>query len=461
MQGAERKAKITKLSDEQWAEILAYRDEALRKALTPGPADIEAARLAFDKMCDAVGEKRRPIFRFSSPLIAILAMPFVISALTQQQLPTVAERQLDSQLRSQLGSQLGSQLDSQLYSQLRSQLGSQLRSQLDSQLGSQLRSQLDSQLGSQLYSQLDSQLRSQLRSQLGSQLRSQLDSQLGSQLDSQLYSQLRSQLGSQLYSQLDSQLRSQLRSQLGSQLRSQLDSQLGSQLDSQLRSQLDSQLDSKLGSQLDNATYYRRYGHCEMGWWAYWRGGEMAGAFYSHAERERLGWWLTVSETCGWWWPMESCIIVAGRPETRWDDQRLLHCENGPAIDFDDGCEVYSWHGVQVPKEWITEKAITPQQALTWENIEQRRAACEILGWNRIISELGGITIDRDDDPQVGELIRVAIPEIGEEKFLRVRCGTGREFALPVPPNMKTALEANAWTYGIDGNALRGLEVRT
>jgi hypothetical protein len=389
MQGAERKAKITKLSDEQWAEILAYRDEALRKALTPGPADIEAARLAFDKMCDAVGEKRRPIFRFSSPLIAILAMPFVISALTQQQLPTVAERQLDSQLRSQLGSQLGSQLDSQLYSQLRSQLGSQL------------------------------------------------------------------------YSQLDSQLRSQLRSQLGSQLRSQLDSQLGSQLDSQLRSQLDSQLDSKLGSQLDNATYYRRYGHCEMGWWAYWRGGEMAGAFYSHAERERLGWWLTVSETCGWWWPMESCIIVAGRPETRWDDQRLLHCENGPAIDFDDGCEVYSWHGVQVPKEWITEKAITPQQALTWENIEQRRAACEILGWNRIISELGGITIDRDDDPQVGELIRVAIPEIGEEKFLRVRCGTGREFALPVPPNMKTALEANAWTYGIDGNALRGLEVRT
>jgi len=61
----------------------------------------------------------------------------------------------------------------------------------------------------------------------------------------------------------------------------------------------------------------------------------------------------------------------------------------------------------------------------------------------------------------IGTLLEVDIPDIGNEKFLRVLCGTGREFAIPVPPNMKTALEANAWTYGLEGNLLRDLEVRT
>jgi hypothetical protein len=158
---------------------------------------------------------------------------------------------------------------------------------------------------------------------------------------------------------------------------------------------------------------------------------------------------------------MESCIIVAGRPHTKWDDQRRLHCEDGPAIDFKDGCEVYSWHGVRVPKEWITEKDITPEQALTWGDMEQRRAACEILGWVNILKALDGRTINKDADPQVGELIEVEIPEVGRERFLKVLCGTGREFALPVPPTMNTALEANCWTYGIEPDVLRNLEVRT
>ncbi len=87
---------------------------------------------------------------------------------------------------------------------------------------------------------------------------------------------------------------------------------------------------------------------------------------------------------------------------------------------------------------------------MTWQNIEQRRAACEILGWNAILSALDAKTIDRDGDPQIGELVEVSIPDIGRERFLRVRCGTGREFALPVPPDMKTALQANAWTFGFD-----------
>jgi hypothetical protein len=99
--------------------------------------------------------------------------------------------------------------------------------------------------------------------------------------------------------------------------------------------------------------------------------------------------------------------------------------------------------------------------ALTWKNTEQRRAACEILGWETVLRELNATTIDADDDPEIGELVEVEIPDIGRERFLRVKCGTGRMFALPVPPDMKTALAANAWGYDIPVDLLKQKDFRT
>lgn len=99
--------------------------------------------------------------------------------------------------------------------------------------------------------------------------------------------------------------------------------------------------------------------------------------------------------------------------------------------------------------------------ALTWENIEQRRAAIEIVGWDKIIDQLNAKVIDEDVDPEIGTLIEAKIPDIGKERFLRVRCGTGRSFCLPVPPNMKTALEAQSWTWGLDEKTFKKPEVRT
>ncbi len=78
-----------------------------------------------------------------------------------------------------------------------------------------------------------------------------------------------------------------------------------------------------------------------------------------------------------------------------------------------------------------------------------------------MLSQLQPRTIDRDPDEQIGELIEVDLPGSGRERFIRVLCGTGRRFVLPVPPQMTSALQANAWTYGLDASDLRALEVRT
>ena len=173
---------------------------------------------------------------------------------------------------------------------------------------------------------------------------------------------------------------------------------------------------------------------------------------------------MAVANECGWVSCYDTMAVVQDRPlHIKMDEDNRLHCETGPAILYADGFTVYSWHGVRIPREWIEDRAsLTAKTALTWENVEQRRAACEILGWVNIIKELDAKVIDEDEDPMIGTLLEADIPEIGREKFLRVLCGTGREFALPVPPDMKTALQANAWTFGIDDpNELLNLEVRT
>lgn len=138
-----------------------------------------------------------------------------------------------------------------------------------------------------------------------------------------------------------------------------------------------------------------------------------------------------------------------------------LHHPSEAAFQFRDGFGLYRWHGTRVPRSWIT----APDQlrrtvALTWPNIEQRRAAAEILGWKRVLEGLRPRTIDKHGDPTIGELLEASLPGAGRARFLKVRCGTGREFVLSVPLRMRTALEANAWTYHLEPNDYQ-LEART
>ena len=171
---------------------------------------------------------------------------------------------------------------------------------------------------------------------------------------------------------------------------------------------------------------------------------------------------MDLAEVCGWWAPYDDCCALQDRPiAIKFDDQRRLHCQDGPAIEYADGFTVYSWHGVRIPGEWITNpESLTAEKALQLENAELRRSAIEILGWDTIISLLNGRVIDEDEDPLIGTLLEVQHESIGREKFLRVQCGTGRTFAIPVPPEMKTAIQANAWTYGMAANDYN-IEVRT
>ena len=137
-----------------------------------------------------------------------------------------------------------------------------------------------------------------------------------------------------------------------------------------------------------------------------------------------------------------------------------LHCETGPATAYSDGFEIYAWDGVIFPAIWVKEPP-SPREAFTWPNTEQRRIACEMVGWDTVFKVMKAKVFNKDKDPEIGELIQVKEWHGAEgEMYLRVKCGTGRIFVLPVPPNMKTAHEANAWTWGLEPSEYQP-EVRT
>ena len=240
--------------------------------------------------------------------------------------------------------------------------------------------------------------------------------------------------------------------ELGKQVRSQVESQVWSQVGSQVESQVESLARDGLNNDRGGSL------------WSSW------GAYVSFF-RDVCGWADPILEkfaidealidSCGWTWWHENVLAISDRPNViRRDAEGRLHCENGPSIAYRDGWALHHWHGVSIPEEWLTGKKPTAQEALTWKNVEQRRAAAEIVGWTNILQALDAKVIDTDADEEIGTLLEANIPDSGPERFLSVKCGTGRRFCLPVPREMETAHAANAWSYGLDRLSFKP-EVRT
>ncbi len=157
-----------------------------------------------------------------------------------------------------------------------------------------------------------------------------------------------------------------------------------------------------------------------------------------------------------------------------------LHCEDGPAIawgrdqngnyspDAEGGLSLYYWEGTRIPAEWITNKPKTDlemskraAEVLTCGNQEKMRAGCELLGWVPVLESLGMTVLDKDPNPQFGQLVSVDLPDSPNAKFIVAMCGTGRKIAVPADPNSSTAIEAGAKSYGLPVEVYRRLKVRT
>jgi hypothetical protein len=68
-----------------------------------------------------------------------------------------------------------------------------------------------------------------------------------------------------------------------------------------------------------------------------------------------------IGRSSGMWWPYENAAILCDRPvEIRLNDRHVPHREDGPAVVFRDGWQVYAWNGKAVPERWIMQPERVP-----------------------------------------------------------------------------------------------------
>ena len=109
------------------------------------------------------------------------------------------------------------------------------------------------------------------------------------------------------------------------------------------------------------------------------------------------------------------------------------------------------WNGVEVPVHTLKHpERLTPQQIIEEPNSEVRRVMLERYGEQKFIENLGAEPVHQD---KYGVLYRVELPDDEPLVMVKVQdASTDREYFLRVPPDMQTAHEAVAWTFGMSPN---------
>jgi len=165
-----------------------------------------------------------------------------------------------------------------------------------------------------------------------------------------------------------------------------------------------------------------------------------------------------IAENCGWWWCYNDVAFACERHNVcELDDFGRLHCEDGPAIAFPDGYEIFAYNGVIIPRKAIMEKeTLTLTDITSEQNAEVKRTLIDIYGVAKYLEQSKAQVIDMD---------MILVDAYAEEKEYMPRalyhcdgnaylCGTDgsthRVYFMSVDPEAKTCAEAHKSISGFD-----------
>lgn len=154
----------------------------------------------------------------------------------------------------------------------------------------------------------------------------------------------------------------------------------------------------------------------------------------------------------------EQCCLILKAPDMVFlDAHNKPHADEGYAIVYGES-GICAWHGLLIPDRYIFEKtSLTKQDIISERNAERRRALREILGARRFAELLDIITIEQsiDRNGNLQSLFRTNEKDTIAGDYLyfaHVTCpSTQRNYFLSVPPDLKSAHDAVAWTFGLSG----------
>jgi hypothetical protein len=175
-----------------------------------------------------------------------------------------------------------------------------------------------------------------------------------------------------------------------------------------------------------------------------------------------------VCEECGWCWLYPDFAVVSDRPRyIRLDGNDRVHALDGPAIGYRDGLVVYAIGGLRVP-EWIVMHPgrISVRDIQAEANAELRRIMVERMGHARYLQESGAVLMSHDETGALWQSMFTSNGRRHQLTFVEVVNGTRendgsyKHYFLRVPPNVTTARQAVAWTYGLTAEEYQPL-IRT
>lgn len=158
-----------------------------------------------------------------------------------------------------------------------------------------------------------------------------------------------------------------------------------------------------------------------------------------------------------WWVPYEKYCFISRNPITlNFNEENLLHCEDGPAIEFKDGFKIYSINSVIVPEIVVLNpKKQTISEILKEFNIEVKRIRIERYGWSNFLNEIKAKPIDSafNTNPGASNWLETLYDV---QEFLNcnllVTCdpSTGRVYFLEVDSSCENCEEAQRYLLSPD-----------
>lgn len=161
------------------------------------------------------------------------------------------------------------------------------------------------------------------------------------------------------------------------------------------------------------------------------------------------------AETGAWWFPFENvCCAWDGPLELHTDDRFRLHHDTDVAVRFSEGCGLHYMRGFHVPESMVKGTFFIPDID-NERNVELRRIMIEKYGLADYIEDSEAEILASDD---YGVLYIKYQSSLLDEPVVAVKVtnktadadGKYREYFLRVPPHIRTAREAVAWTFGFE-----------
>lgn len=187
---------------------------------------------------------------------------------------------------------------------------------------------------------------------------------------------------------------------------------------------------------------------------------DIANDTYSAPNLESLNIWSRLLERAYALLFYEGIAFVCEYPvHSRLDPEHRFHDESGPAIKFADEFAAHFWHGRRVTRETIeSPELITVEQIEKENNVETRSILVERYGLERFIIDSGARKIHEDECGVLYHKVFTSHDSLTDEPLVVVMVdnstpepdGTRQRFFLRVPPTIKSAREAVAWTFGLD-----------